>query len=193
MPEAAPEPSANAAVRRKRHTPARAEQITHELTAASSDFNVSLDRFNPSRDRLSDAGDQPNNVAARLDDIVGKMDPLLSLVTSPLALAHRVVRHAHALGEPHVRRGGPEPTFSKPSLDADEAREALRDLAHATRSIDDPTEIYSAVGRSRERFLIDVADVRSVAVALTDFAKMNPATPCPSSKMRPGSQGQGRR
>ena len=38
------------------------------------------------------------------------------------------------------------PTFSKPSLDADEAYEALRGLAHATRSIDDPTEIYAVLG-----------------------------------------------
>jgi hypothetical protein len=38
------------------------------------------------------------------------------------------------------------PTFSKPSLDANEAFEALRGLAHATRSIDDPTEIYAVLG-----------------------------------------------
>ncbi|MGN6130483.1 MAG: hypothetical protein ACTHOK_09110 [Nocardioidaceae bacterium] len=38
------------------------------------------------------------------------------------------------------------PTFTKPSLDADEAIEALRGLAHATRSIDDPTEIYPVLG-----------------------------------------------
>ncbi len=38
------------------------------------------------------------------------------------------------------------PNFSRPSLDADEAYEALRGLAHATRSIDDPTEIYAVLG-----------------------------------------------
>ena len=38
------------------------------------------------------------------------------------------------------------PTFSKPSVDADEALAALRGLAHATRSIDDPTEIYAVLG-----------------------------------------------
>jgi hypothetical protein len=38
------------------------------------------------------------------------------------------------------------PTFTKPSLDADEAFEALRGLAHATRSTEDPREIYSALG-----------------------------------------------
>lgn len=38
------------------------------------------------------------------------------------------------------------PTLNKPSLDADVAREALRGLAHATRSIEDPTEIYAVLG-----------------------------------------------
>ena len=31
------------------------------------------------------------------------------------------------------------PTFNDPVADADELREAVRGLAHATRSIDDPT------------------------------------------------------
>ena len=38
------------------------------------------------------------------------------------------------------------PTFNSPALDADEASEALRGLAHATRSIDDPTEVYAVLG-----------------------------------------------
>ena len=38
------------------------------------------------------------------------------------------------------------PTFSRPSADADEACEALRGLAHATRSIDDPAEIRAVLG-----------------------------------------------
>ena len=38
------------------------------------------------------------------------------------------------------------PTFENPAVDADEAAAALRGLAHATRSIDDPTEIYSVLG-----------------------------------------------
>jgi hypothetical protein len=37
------------------------------------------------------------------------------------------------------------PTFSRPSADADEACEALRGLAHATRSIDDPAEIHAVL------------------------------------------------
>lgn len=38
------------------------------------------------------------------------------------------------------------PTFEKPSADADEAQQALRGLAHATRSFKDPNEIYPALG-----------------------------------------------
>lgn len=38
------------------------------------------------------------------------------------------------------------PTFENPAADADEARTALRALAHATRSIDDPRDIYSVLG-----------------------------------------------
>ena len=34
------------------------------------------------------------------------------------------------------------PTFEDPVADADEAQQALRGLAHATRSIDDPRQIY---------------------------------------------------
>jgi hypothetical protein len=37
-------------------------------------------------------------------------------------------------------------TLSRPSADADEAHEALRGLAHATRSMDDPNEIYAVLG-----------------------------------------------
>ncbi|GAB7003937.1 hypothetical protein JCM18899A_14090 [Nocardioides sp. AN3] len=38
------------------------------------------------------------------------------------------------------------PTYSKPADNADEAREALRAFAHATRAINDPTDIYSILG-----------------------------------------------
>ena len=38
------------------------------------------------------------------------------------------------------------PTFEDPAADADEVRTALRALAHATRSIDDPRQIYSVLG-----------------------------------------------
>lgn len=38
------------------------------------------------------------------------------------------------------------PNFNDPVADADELREAVRGLAHATRSIDDPTTIYPVLG-----------------------------------------------
>lgn len=38
------------------------------------------------------------------------------------------------------------PTFEDPATDADEAQAALRALAHTTRSIDDPRQIYSVLG-----------------------------------------------
>ncbi len=38
------------------------------------------------------------------------------------------------------------PTFDNPAADADEVQTALRVLAHATRSIDDPRQIYSVLG-----------------------------------------------
>lgn len=38
------------------------------------------------------------------------------------------------------------PTFENPAVDADEVQSALRALAHATRSIDDPRQIYSVLG-----------------------------------------------
>ena len=36
--------------------------------------------------------------------------------------------------------------FDRPRTHADEAREALRRLAHATRHVEDPTEIYPLLG-----------------------------------------------
>ncbi|WP_121258610.1 hypothetical protein [Nocardioides ferulae] len=38
------------------------------------------------------------------------------------------------------------PTFTDPVADADELREAVRGLAHATRSIADPATIYAVLG-----------------------------------------------
>jgi hypothetical protein len=40
----------------------------------------------------------------------------------------------------------PMPTFEDPAADADEVQQALRGLAHATRSIDDPRQIYPLLG-----------------------------------------------
>jgi hypothetical protein len=41
------------------------------------------------------------------------------------------------------------PTFTNPSVDADEAHKALRGLAHPTRSIHDPSETYAVLGSVR--------------------------------------------
>ena len=38
------------------------------------------------------------------------------------------------------------PTFENPAVDAGEVQTALRALAHTTRSIDDPRQIYSVLG-----------------------------------------------
>lgn len=38
------------------------------------------------------------------------------------------------------------PTFANPAADADEVQTTLRALAHATRAIDDPRQIYSVLG-----------------------------------------------
>ncbi|WP_062391155.1 hypothetical protein [Gordonia phthalatica] len=54
------------------------------------------------------------------------------------------------------------PTFNDPSADAAEARQALRGLAHASRRIDNPDELYGIVGellgatRSLEQSLIQL-------------------------------------
>lgn len=55
------------------------------------------------------------------------------------------------------------PTFNDPTADAEEARQALRGLAHATRRIDAPDKLYGIVGellgaaRSMEQSLIQLA------------------------------------
>lgn len=57
------------------------------------------------------------------------------------------------------------PTFNNPTADAEEARQALRGFAHATRRIDDPDKLYGIVGellgaaRSLEQSLIQLAGV----------------------------------
>ncbi|MGO1665153.1 hypothetical protein [Candidatus Corynebacterium faecigallinarum] len=57
------------------------------------------------------------------------------------------------------------PTFHDPAADADEAREALRALAHATRSFDHPAETYSVIGEllSGVRSLRQVLDQLAAA------------------------------
>lgn len=55
------------------------------------------------------------------------------------------------------------PTFADPLKDAPEAAEALRGLAHATRSFDDPADIYAVIGDL-------LAGVRSLRQVLDQLA-----------------------
>lgn len=68
------------------------------------------------------------------------------------------------------------PTFFDPTADAAEASEALRGLAHASRGLDQPAEMYGVIGdlssgmRSLRQVLDQIADVheRKVAHAFND-------------------------
>lgn len=52
----------------------------------------------------------------------------------------------HLLGEHSSIEEDAMPTFNDPVGDADEVREAVRALAHATRNMKDPTAIYNVIG-----------------------------------------------
>jgi hypothetical protein len=56
------------------------------------------------------------------------------------------VQHAHLIDDSPSIEEPPMPTFNDPVADADELREAVRGLAHATRSIEDPTAVYPVLG-----------------------------------------------
>jgi hypothetical protein len=60
------------------------------------------------------------------------------------------------------------PTFTNPSVDADEAHKALSGLAHATRSIHDPTEIYALLGSlTRDSHLLNRSYASSASSTTT--------------------------
>jgi len=64
------------------------------------------------------------------------------------------------------------PTFEDPAADADEVQTALRALAHATQSIDDPRQIYSVLGSL-------TSAVASLSQSLHQLATFHDApTPC---------------
>lgn len=58
------------------------------------------------------------------------------------------------------------PTFHDPVADGDEAREALRGLAHATRAFDDPAQTYEVIGDL-------IAGVRSLRQVLDQLAAIH--------------------
>lgn len=65
------------------------------------------------------------------------------------------------------------PTFQDPVVDGEEACQALRALAHATRSFDQPAETYTVVGdvlgglRSLEQVLEQLASAHTSETAIT--------------------------
>ena len=84
------------------------------------------------------------------------------------------------------------PTFNDPTADAEEARQALRGLAHATIRIDDPDRLYGIVGellgsaRSFEQSLIQMAGPASPIKAAP---RMTTATAI-SARPTPGPPGR---
>lgn len=79
------------------------------------------------------------------------------------------------------------PTFDDPLADGEEARQALRALAHATRSFAIPAHTYEVIGellgglRSLEQVLQQVA---SVHTAHEEFAFTTTASTGPVSRRR---------
>lgn len=62
------------------------------------------------------------------------------------------------------------PTFDTPAADADEVQTALRALAHATRTFDDPRQIYSVLGSL-------TSAVASLSQSLHQIASQHDAAP----------------
>src|SRR3954471_16305610 len=68
--------------------------------------------------------------------------------------------------------GSEMPTFQDPLVDGEDARQALRALAHATRSFDDPAQTYGVIGdllgvlRSLEQVLDQLASAHTGAEAM---------------------------
>lgn len=60
------------------------------------------------------------------------------------------------------------PTFDNPTADADEAAQALRGLAHATRTFDNPTDTYEVIGEL-------LSGVRSLRQVLDQLASAHTA------------------
>jgi hypothetical protein len=61
-------------------------------------------------------------------------------------MSPRAEGRVHLFDDSVLIEENPMPSFTNPNNDAEEAREALRGLAHATQYLDDPTEIYPVLG-----------------------------------------------
>lgn len=68
------------------------------------------------------------------------------------------------------------PSFNDPVADADEVREAVRGLAHATRNVDDPRAIYDVIG-SLSSALASMAQVLHQIGATHDHTTVNGPSP----------------
>lgn len=79
------------------------------------------------------------------------------------------------------------PTFENPAAAADEVQTALRALAHATRSIDDPREIYSVLGSLTSALASMSQSLHQIATFHDDGPRKGEWVPEASAKARSAS------
>lgn len=79
------------------------------------------------------------------------------------------------------------PTFENPAADADEVQTALRALARATRSIDDPREIYSVLGSLTSALASMSQSLHQIAMFHDDGPRRSEWVPEASAKSRSAS------
>jgi hypothetical protein len=79
------------------------------------------------------------------------------------------------------------PTFENPAADADEVQTALRALAHATRSIDDPRQIYSVLGSLTSAVASMSQSLHQIASFHDDGPRRSEWVPEASAKARSAS------
>lgn len=79
------------------------------------------------------------------------------------------------------------PTFENSAADADEVQTALRALAHATRSIDDPREIYSVLGSLTSAVASMSQSLHQIASFHDDGPRRSEWVPEASAKARSAS------
>lgn len=79
------------------------------------------------------------------------------------------------------------PTFENPAADADEVQTALRALAHATRSIDDPRQIYSVLGSLTSALASMSQSLHQIASFHDDGPRRSEWVPEASAKARSAS------
>lgn len=77
------------------------------------------------------------------------------------------------------------PTYTNPTSDASDAYEALRGLAHASRSFEDPSETYVVIGEllGGLRSLRQVLDQLAAAHLVSSIT--SPTSPASTAAVRP--------